>query len=74
MAMLAAYLFGISLLLTLALTPLAIRLGRRWGVLDHPGARKIHAAPIPLVGGWVIFGVLSLLLWGHLPERGVSGS
>lgn len=47
-----------------ALTPLSMALARRWGVLDHPDARKVHAAPTPRWGGMAIFGgfLLSLLL------------
>jgi len=41
-------------------------LGKRWGVVDVPGPRKIHLRPIPLVGGWAIFGSISIVLWGHL--------
>jgi UDP-GlcNAc:undecaprenyl-phosphate GlcNAc-1-phosphate transferase len=63
---LAAYLFLVSLLCASLCTPLAIRLGRRWGVLDTPGPRKIHRDPIPLVGGWALFLTLTLVTWGHL--------
>jgi UDP-GlcNAc:undecaprenyl-phosphate GlcNAc-1-phosphate transferase len=47
-------------------TPLAIRLGRRLGVLDLPGPRKVHLDPIPLSGGWAIFCTLTIVIWGHL--------
>jgi len=63
---LAAYLFLVSLLGASLCTPLAIWLGKRWGVLDLPGSRKIHTEPIPLVGGWAIFLTLTLVTWGHL--------
>lgn len=66
MVELAAYLFLVCLLGMGALTPVAIRLGRAWGVLDLPGGRKIHAEPVPLSGGWAIFATLSIVLWGHL--------
>jgi UDP-GlcNAc:undecaprenyl-phosphate GlcNAc-1-phosphate transferase len=58
--------FALSLTLSLILTPIAAMLGRRWGVLDHPGHRKIHSDPIPLTGGWALFTTLSLVLWGHI--------
>lgn len=46
--LLAAVSFGISTLLT----PLFRDLCHRWGMVDQPdGARKIHAAPIPRIGG-----------------------
>ena len=63
---LAAYLFLVALLCSCILTPISIWLGHRWGVLDIPGARKVHANPIPLSGGWAIFLTLTVILWGHL--------
>ena len=63
---LSSYLFVFSLISGLLLTAAAIRLGRRWQVLDVPGPRKIHAAPIPLSGGWGLFATLSLVIWGHV--------
>lgn len=44
----------------LVLMPLAILICRRFGVLDHPGHRKIHGEPVPKLGGAAI--LLSLLL------------
>lgn len=43
-----------ALLLTLLLTPAAAKLGRRFGALDRPNARKVHAAAIPRTGGLAI--------------------
>ena len=63
---LAAYLAAVSLILGLLAVPLATRLGRRWGVLDHPGERKVHRDPVPLVGGWALFATFSVVVWGHL--------
>lgn len=65
MTELSAYLFALSLALTLAALPICMRLSRRWGVLDVPGPRKIHLEPTPLCGGWAIFGVVTLVVWGH---------
>ena len=53
--------------LTLALTPLAGRLGRRWGLVDVPGGRRRHQGIVPRTGGLALFGgffvtVLLLLL------------
>ncbi len=62
----AAYLFVLSLIAAFVFTPIAIKLGHRWKVLDYPGGRKIHSGPIPLTGGWAIFAALSLVVWGHL--------
>ena len=66
MAQLAVYLFVVSVLCMLVFTPLFIRLGIRWGVVDAPGPRKIHNQPMPLIGGWAIFATISVVLWGHL--------
>jgi UDP-GlcNAc:undecaprenyl-phosphate GlcNAc-1-phosphate transferase len=63
---LAAYLFLVALFIASFATPLAIYLGKRWGILDLPGHRKIHQDPIPIVGGWAIFLTLTLVVWGHL--------
>jgi UDP-GlcNAc:undecaprenyl-phosphate GlcNAc-1-phosphate transferase len=39
----------------LALTPLCGVLARKWGVLDLPAPRKLHAQPTPLLGGLAVF-------------------
>lgn len=38
------------------LTIVVRRLALRWDILDHPGERKVHQAPIPLMGGVAIVG------------------
>lgn len=44
--------FGISV----GLAPLIARLASAWGIVDEPtGARKVHEAPTPLLGGVGIF-------------------
>src|SRR5579862_9496055 len=63
---LASYLFLVALFCSSVVTPLAIRIGRRWGILDLPGPRKVHLDPVPLTGGWAIFGTLTVMVWGHL--------
>ena len=47
-------LFAISAVLVLALTPLVMRIAGRFGVLDHPGPRRIHPHPVPRLGGLAI--------------------
>jgi len=51
--MLVAHLtcFGLSFLLSLALTALMLRAAPKLGLVDHPNRRKIHSAPVPLGGG-----------------------
>ena len=41
--------------LSLVATALAIRLAPRIGAMDAPGVRKVHAAPVPRIGGLAIF-------------------
>jgi UDP-GlcNAc:undecaprenyl-phosphate GlcNAc-1-phosphate transferase len=50
-----AFVFFPSFVLTLVLTPLAGRLGRRLGVVDKPGGRRRHKGKIPRLGGVAIF-------------------
>jgi UDP-GlcNAc:undecaprenyl-phosphate/decaprenyl-phosphate GlcNAc-1-phosphate transferase len=59
--------FGIALGVAVGVTPLVRRAAHRLGVIDAPSARKIHANPVPLLGGVAIYlGVfVSLLLLGQ---------
>ena len=41
-------------LLALVITPLVIHLGKRLRLVDRPGARKVHAGPVPRLGGLAI--------------------
>ncbi|CAA9291570.1 MAG: Undecaprenyl-phosphate alpha-N-acetylglucosaminyl 1-phosphate transferase [uncultured Chloroflexi bacterium] len=47
--------FGVALAASLAGTPMARGLARRWGVLDQPSDRKVHRSPTPLLGGLAIY-------------------
>ena len=47
--------FIISFGLALVLTPLISRLGRRLGMVDRPGGRRMHAGDVPRVGGMALF-------------------
>jgi UDP-GlcNAc:undecaprenyl-phosphate GlcNAc-1-phosphate transferase len=61
--------FGTGLVMALAGTPLAAALGRRWGLVDRPGPRRLHEGTIPRTGGialYVAF-VAALLLSQALP-------
>lgn len=51
----ALLLFAASLALSLFLTGAMLRLARRWGFMDKPSRRKLHAVPTPLGGGVAIF-------------------
>ena len=49
--MLTALTFAVALTTALLATPVVRDLAIRRGLLDHPGGRKIHHAPVPRVGG-----------------------
>lgn len=44
-------LFLIAALCSVLLTPLVGRLAARLGIVDIPGSRKVHTAPVPRLGG-----------------------
>jgi len=52
--------------LAVSATPLVRRLAVRLGVVDQPNARKIHARPMPLMGGVAIYVafIAALIVWG----------
>lgn len=54
--------FILALVLALFLTPLAGRLGRRFGAVDEPGGRKVHRVPTARTGGAAIFLAIFLAL------------
>ena len=60
--------FLAALVFSVLAVPLVKRVARRYNVLDAPSARKIHASPVPLLGGAAIYlaVIFSLLLLGHL--------
>jgi UDP-GlcNAc:undecaprenyl-phosphate GlcNAc-1-phosphate transferase len=56
---------GTALAISLATIPLMIKLAPRLRLLDRPNERKIHAQPIPRIGGWGISvgALVAILLW-----------
>lgn len=60
--------FVLALLFSVLVTPLARMLAHRYSVVDAPSARKIHASPVPLLGGGAIYlaVIVSLALFGQL--------
>lgn len=54
-----------ALLVSMAIIPIMIRLAPVLGMIDQPDPRKVHAVPIPRVGGiGIVLGALiSILLW-----------
>ena len=68
--------FGVALLASLGLTVPIRRLALRFGMVDHPGPRKVHANPMPLLGGLAIYlgFVLAILLSLHrVPQQQIAG-
>ena len=53
--------FAFPLVTALALTPLAGRLARRLGILDHPQGHKMHKQVTPYLGGLAVGGGLLLV-------------
>lgn len=51
-----------ALILAIGVTPLARYAALRLGVIDNPNARKIHAVPVPLLGGAAIYVSFLLVL------------
>jgi UDP-GlcNAc:undecaprenyl-phosphate GlcNAc-1-phosphate transferase len=43
--------FLLSMVVTMAIMPVFQKLALRWRFVDQPNARKVHAAPIPRIGG-----------------------
>jgi UDP-GlcNAc:undecaprenyl-phosphate/decaprenyl-phosphate GlcNAc-1-phosphate transferase len=55
--------FTVALISSLVITIPVRQLALRVGMVDHPGPRKVHLQPIPLLGGLAIYcGVLIALL------------
>jgi len=56
-----------SMAVTWAAAHLVRRHGPRWGLVDHPGHRKVHAAAMPTAGGLAIWlGIVAPLAVGQL--------
>ena len=50
------YIFDVSFVLALILTPVLRKLSHRWGMVDQPDLeRKIHKGAMPLLGGVAVF-------------------
>ncbi len=55
--------FTVALLASLSLSVPVRQLALRVGMVDHPGPRKVHVTPIPLLGGLAIYcGVVLAIL------------
>ena len=60
--------FLLAMLLTFALMPYVMRIGRLLNAVDAPGPRKIHTTAIPRVGGiaMVLGTLLPLAIWSEV--------
>jgi len=68
--------FAVALLGSLGLTIPIRHLALRYGMVDHPGPRKVHVRPIPLLGGIAIYlgFVLAIVLALHrVPQQQIAG-
>lgn len=67
----AGYLFLISLLISFFSTLLISRVALKNGVVDYPGAHKLHQEPKPILGGLGIYlaAVISLLIFYPLTPQ-----
>jgi UDP-GlcNAc:undecaprenyl-phosphate GlcNAc-1-phosphate transferase len=52
-----------ALAIAFTATPIARRIAPRLGVMDHPNPRKVHAQPMPLLGGAAIVIASLFTLW-----------
>lgn len=55
-----------SFLLSIALTALMRWVSMRWDIVDHPGERKIHTKPIPVLGGVAIYLTFNIVIFGNI--------
>lgn len=57
---------GQSFVLALVLTWGIRKLALRWNIVDNPGERKMHSAPVPLLGGVAIYIAFNATILGNL--------
>ncbi len=63
---LAAMVMAGALALSAGCVPLSRLLGRAFGIMDEPGARKVHQVSTPRTGGWaVLVGFLATVFVGY---------
>jgi UDP-GlcNAc:undecaprenyl-phosphate GlcNAc-1-phosphate transferase len=62
-ALLPTLVLALSFALAALLVPLASRLARRYGILDGPGPRKVHANPTPRFGGFAVWAAFTAVVF-----------
>jgi len=65
--------FILALVVTMTILPLLARMAGSLGVLDPPGGRKLHAAPVPRVGGLAMALGVVIAAVATLQLRGPDG-
>jgi UDP-GlcNAc:undecaprenyl-phosphate/decaprenyl-phosphate GlcNAc-1-phosphate transferase len=68
--------FIVALVGSLVLTIPIRRLALRYGMVDHPGPRKVHVSPMPLLGGMAIylgFALAILMTLHRVPQQQITG-
>jgi len=55
----------VSVMVSIIVIPLMMRLAPRLGMIDYPDERRVHVTPTPRVGGWgIVLGMLvPVLIW-----------
>lgn len=66
------FVFLTSVMLSMTLIPILVKVAPACGLIDYPNARKVHLGGIPRVGGIAIFvsSLIPLLIW--LPETDLA--
>ena len=59
---------AIALLVTCCVTPIAIRVAHRTGMIDRPGALKVQTTPVAYLGGVAVFAGISGALLSTTPR------
>ncbi|MDT0939083.1 MraY family glycosyltransferase [Staphylococcus pseudintermedius] len=66
-------LIGVSMIVSLIITPIVIAVSKKLDIVDKPNFRKIHTKPISMLGGTAILLSFLIGIWlGHPIEREIK--
>ncbi|PXA18815.1 undecaprenyl-phosphate alpha-N-acetylglucosaminyl 1-phosphate transferase, partial [Staphylococcus pseudintermedius] len=66
-------LIGVSMIVSLIITPIVIAVSKKLDIVDKPNFRKIHTKPISMLGGTAILLSFLIGVWlGHPIEREIK--
>ena len=72
--------FVVSMVISTAVFPWALKFARGHGIVDNPNARKLQRVPVPVFGGVVVYSgilmggmALSLFMWNRVMAFGLVG-